>query len=72
MAYKLTRKAAEDISHIYVEGVTLFGVPQAEKYHADMERKFELISNNPHIARQRLCIGNDGIKNHDEKWYEIL
>lgn len=53
MAYSLTRKAADDISNIYMQGVELFGVPQAERYHAEMKQKFDLIADNPHIARMR-------------------
>ncbi|MEE4013360.1 type II toxin-antitoxin system RelE/ParE family toxin [Roseibium sp. FZY0029] len=53
MAYKVSRKAAEDIANIYIEGVSGFGVAQAEKYHAEMEATFDLISSNPRIARER-------------------
>jgi len=53
MAYKLSRKADVDIINIYVEGVRDFGVVQAEKYHAGLERVFGLIADNPKIARER-------------------
>jgi toxin ParE1/3/4 len=53
MVYKLTRKAANDIANIYVQGVEIFGIPQAEKYHADMKLKFELISDTPYLTRER-------------------
>lgn len=53
MAYKLTKKADADIITIYVEGVYEFGVAQAEKYHAELERIFELLSDSPMLARER-------------------
>lgn len=53
MAYKLSAKADEDIVEIYLEGLEQFGSTQAEKYHADLEKTFGLISVNPQIARER-------------------
>ena len=53
MAYRLTNKAVEDITNILVEGVRLFGAEQAEKYHSGMEDVFQLLSNNPELARER-------------------
>lgn len=56
MAYRLTRQAADDITHIYIDGVSMFGVIQAEKYHVEMEATFKLIDANPKLARERLEI----------------
>jgi len=56
MTYKLSRKADGDIIDLYVTGVRDFGVAQAEKYHADLERIFDLIAFNPELARERLEI----------------
>jgi len=53
MAYRLTNKAADDLIHVYVEGVRLFGVAQAEKYYTELEERFELLAFNPHMARER-------------------
>lgn len=53
MAYRLTRKAAEDIIAIYQDGIRLFGAVQAEKYHSAMEKAFQLLSENPELARER-------------------
>lgn len=33
MAYRLTRKAAEDIGRIYVDSAEKFGLKQADAYH---------------------------------------
>lgn len=54
MAYRLTCKAAEDISEIYSFGAEQFGVDQADSYHTLLERTFEFLANNPLVARKRL------------------
>jgi len=53
MTYRLSRKAEEDLIHIYVDGARLFGVAQAEKYFSALEKTFQLLAENPFIARQR-------------------
>ncbi|MBL39273.1 MAG: plasmid stabilization protein ParE [Xanthomonadales bacterium] len=54
MAYRLTRRAAEDIEEIYSFGAEQFGVDQADAYHTLLERTFEFLANNPLAARKRL------------------
>ena len=56
MAYRLSLAAENDILNAYLEGVRLFGVEQAEKYHAGLERVFEFLSGTPEAARERLEI----------------
>lgn len=53
MTYRLTPKAAADIRHIYVEGARLFGPAQAERYHAELQQTFEILAENPALARER-------------------
>lgn len=53
MAYRLSRRAKEDIIGIYVESAALFGAQQAESYHARLRRTFETLADNPLIARER-------------------
>jgi toxin ParE1/3/4 len=53
MAYRLTRKAIEDIIAIFAEGAQRFGLDQAEKYHVGLERIFLLLSDNPELAISR-------------------
>lgn len=53
MAYRLTRKAADDITAIYIEGVMRFGDAQATRYHGLLQSTFELIAANPYLARER-------------------
>jgi toxin ParE1/3/4 len=51
--YRLTRKAAQDVRAIYRRGGELFGDRQAELYHRSLETTFELIADNPRLARLR-------------------
>ena len=53
MNFKTTRQADGDIIDIYVHGVAEFGVDQAERYHEGMVSVFELLAENPHLARER-------------------
>lgn len=53
MAYRLTRRAERDIIEAYAEGLRDFGIDRAEAYHAKLERTFELIADNPRLARER-------------------
>jgi toxin ParE1/3/4 len=53
MTYRLTRKAGTDLRHIFIEGMTRFGLAQAERYHARLRRTFELLADNPEMAPER-------------------
>ncbi len=53
MGFHLTKEAEEDIIRIFLEGAELFGVNQAESYHAALHHAFAIIADHPKIARQR-------------------
>jgi len=53
MGFRLTRKAEEDIYHVYEEGLRLFGFAQAEKYLDQIEAHFELLADRPRIGPER-------------------
>lgn len=53
MTYKLSQRADDDIYNIYITGVERFGSTQADEYHWDLQRTFELIALQPSIARIR-------------------
>lgn len=53
MDYRLSRKAADDIFNLYIEGVEQFGSTQADKYHSALEETFRLLAHSPKIARER-------------------
>lgn len=54
MAYRTTRRADQDIIDIYARGAADFGIGQAERYHQGLVAAFELLSENPHLARERM------------------
>jgi toxin ParE1/3/4 len=47
-------KADEDLIDIYLYGFFKFGEQQAEKYFAELEAAFDLISNNPYMANESI------------------
>jgi toxin ParE1/3/4 len=53
MGFRLSLAAEEDIIHIAAEGVRLFGLPQAQRYHHELFAIFDLLAANPRIARER-------------------
>lgn len=71
MAYTLTRKAADDIIDIYLQGHTLFGADQAERYHSGMKNVFAFLAREPQSARERTEI-NPPIRVHPYGSHIIL
>jgi toxin ParE1/3/4 len=53
VAYRLSGKAEQDLIQIYVSGVEMFGVNQAERYHEGLESTFEFLSEFPFAAQER-------------------
>lgn len=53
MAYRLTRKAEGDLTEVYLAGVRDFGVAQADTYLADLLNTFDILADNPLLARLR-------------------
>ena len=53
MPYRLSRRASEDIIHLYLEGRRLFGEGQAETYYAGLKDTLDLLANFPRLARER-------------------
>ena len=54
MGYRLTSAAEDDIIAIARTGMRLFGERQAIRYNADLFALFDLIADNPRMARERL------------------
>ena len=71
MGYRLTQKAEEDIIRIYREGVILFGANQAERYHFELEALFQLLADNPKLARERTEI-SPPVRVHPHKAHLIV
>jgi toxin ParE1/3/4 len=52
-AYRLTQAASDDIAAIFIEGLMLIGLAQADKYHDGMTAAFEFLADYPRAARLR-------------------
>jgi toxin ParE1/3/4 len=53
MIVRTARQADQDIIALYVRGVADFGVDQAERCHQGLIALFDLLAENPLIARER-------------------
>lgn len=53
MAYRLSPRAEADLERLYREGFDRFGEKQADLYALDLIRAFELLGENPGMARLR-------------------
>ncbi len=53
MAYRLSRKAEEDILDVFLYGAEQFGLSQAAHYQGQLEKTFDFLADNPRIARER-------------------
>ena len=54
MSFQLTKKAEEDLISLAEKGIELFGERQAQFYHDALFELFEVISENPKMARERV------------------
>ena len=53
MSFRLSVEAEEDVIAIAEQGIRLFGVVQAQRYHDDLFALLDLIAENTRIARER-------------------
>ncbi|WP_111561423.1 type II toxin-antitoxin system RelE/ParE family toxin [Rhizobium sp.] len=53
MGYRLSRQAAHDLRTIHATGLRLFGKAQADSYHRHLGDIFEILADNPKLARLR-------------------
>lgn len=54
--YRISPAASGDIEHIFIEGLGLFGLAQADKYHNGLTAAFEFLADFPRAARLRVEI----------------
>lgn len=52
MRYSLSNEAADDLEHIYIEGILGFGEAQALKYRHSLERLFGMLADMPTLGRR--------------------
>lgn len=53
MSFHLSVEAEEDIIALAEQGVRMFGLAQARRYHDELFAVFDLIAANPRMARER-------------------
>ncbi|MBY5816999.1 type II toxin-antitoxin system RelE/ParE family toxin [Rhizobium leguminosarum] len=53
MKYRTTVEADRDVVAFYVLGADQFGALQSERYVDDLFDAFELLADNPRVARER-------------------
>lgn len=53
MSFRLSLAAEDDIISIAEEGMRLFGLAQARRYHDELFAIFDLLVTNPRMARER-------------------
>lgn len=56
MQLRLSPQAANDLEHLYLDGVAHFGRRQTDTYVGGLRRVFELIAANPQMAGLRVEI----------------
>lgn len=53
MIFRTSPQADEDIADLYVAGALRFGVAQAERYQDGLFSAFQMLADNPLMARER-------------------
>ncbi|WP_395942663.1 type II toxin-antitoxin system RelE/ParE family toxin [Brevundimonas sp.] len=56
---RLSRKARADLQHVYLQGVELFGVRQADAYIDGLLAELDLLTEFPRIGLARPELGSD-------------
>ena len=51
MSYRFSGPADDDLEQVYIRGVEMFGVDQAERYVAGLKDACRLIGDFPRLAR---------------------
>ena len=52
MKLEFSVAAEEDLIKVYLHGVANFGVDQAERYHHDLQKTFDILVTHPLLARE--------------------
>lgn len=67
----LSRAAEEDIITIAEQGARTFGIVQAEQYHNELFIMFDMLADNPRMARERTEI-SPSVRIHPFKAHLIV
>jgi toxin ParE1/3/4 len=70
MTYEISKLAAIDLENIYVYTSTQFGMKQAESYHSELTKHFELLTTTPLLGKDTSAIAN-GYRRSSHKSHNI-
>lgn len=71
MIYRLTRQADRNLGEIYLYTAEQFGIRQADKYAADLERVFDLIAAHPSMGRSADKV-RLGLRRHEHAGHVVF
>ena len=69
--YRFTKQAQKDIQRLIEQGWEQFGIKQAANYFDELEKIFELLAENPNMARLRKEL-NPPVRVHPFKSHVIV
>ena len=69
--YRISDRAASDLTDIHLYGIEQFGLMQAERYKESMEHCFQLLAENPRMGRTSNTI-SEGLRPHEHGSHVIL
>jgi toxin ParE1/3/4 len=52
MSFSLSDQALDDMAQIYLEGLRLFGVVQADRYIANLDEVYGMLADHPRMGRE--------------------
>jgi toxin ParE1/3/4 len=70
-SYRLSRRAEDDLLHLFLDGIDMFGLAQAHRYKDELERCFQLLASRPHMGRLAPSIG-ETVRRHEHQSHIIL
>lgn len=71
MAYRLSRKAEEDLTALFITGAQQFGLAQAEHYFTKLEQTLAHLARFPRVARERAEI-NPPVRVHPHQSHLVI
>ncbi|MEH6691814.1 MULTISPECIES: type II toxin-antitoxin system RelE/ParE family toxin [Pseudorhizobium] len=69
--FRLTQQADRDLLDIFIYGLEVFGIRQAEHYGDDLHSCFQLLADNPRMGRLAPALGEQ-VRRHEHHSHVIL
>jgi toxin ParE1/3/4 len=71
ISYTLTERAEDDLLTLFLDGIEMFGLAQANRYKDELVRCFQLIASRPQMGRLVPSIG-EHVRRHTHQSHIIL